>query len=280
MTHAGTARRKLALVLGGGGSKGALQAGLYLAMERLGLFPDLIVGTSAGAVNGAFIAAGMDARTLARGWCGLRRKDLFGFNWRLLWRWSRAASLMSPRPLARLLKRRLPARDFDDLEIPLALVTTHLTGGKSCVWECGPLAPAILGSSAIPGLLPPVPGHDGVLHVDGSLTDNVPFEVAASRGATHVIAMSPRTCDVCERPATSLVDVLGHAFAVAADCKMRNLHRNASGNPRRLLLQPRVGEHVRATDFSQGRRLVMEGYRFSLPRLRAWIAGDAVDGRL
>jgi len=278
VTDARPSDRRLALVLGGGGSKGALQAGLYLAMERLGVRPDLVVGASVGAVNGAFIAAGVDARTLARGWCGLARTDLFGFHWPLLWEWGRASSLLSARPLATLLESRLVARRFEDLEIPLALVTTHLTAGESCVWERGDLVRAVLASSAIPGLLPPVRGHDGVLHVDGSLTDNVPLELAEERGATHVISMNPRACDRCDRPARSLVDILGHAFAVASDCKLRNLRRDVVADERHLLLQPQLGEYVRAMDFSHGRRLVREGYRYALPRLRAWMERGDPEG--
>ncbi|MFQ5690154.1 MAG: patatin-like phospholipase family protein [Gemmatimonadota bacterium] len=266
-----TEKPRLALVLGGGGSKGALQVGLFQAMCQLGLRPDLIVGASVGAINGAFMATGVGPKILAQGWSALRREDLFSFNWRLLWRGASAQSILSARPLRELLERSLPKARFEALPVPLALVTTHLSTGEACVWERGDLIDAIIASSAIPGLLPPVEGHDGVRHVDGSLADNVPIEVALERGATHAIVMNCRTCDRCRRESVGLTDILGQAFSIAADCKLRGLESHGNHGEEVLLLQPEMGEHIRALDFSQGKRLVRAGYEHSLPRLRAWL---------
>ncbi|MFQ5679624.1 MAG: patatin-like phospholipase family protein [Gemmatimonadota bacterium] len=263
--------RKLALVLGGGGSKGALQVGLYRALCELGLRPDLIIGASVGAVNGAFMAAGVGPRALAGGWATLSRQDLFSYNWRVLWKGLSASSLFSPARLRRLLER-LPARDFEDLTTPLAVVTTHLTAGEPCIWERGDLVEAVVASCSVPGLLPPVEGHDRVLHVDGSLANNVPIEVAFARGATHVVAMNCRTCDRCRRNSARLTDVIGQAFSIAADCKLREMADSYATRREVLLLQPDLGVHINALDFSQGRKLVQAGYACALPELRRWVA--------
>lgn len=270
---------RLALVLGGGGSKGALQAGLYLAMWRLGLRPDLVVGASVGAVNGAFIASGARPRALARAWRELSRDDLFSYNWQLLWKGLSAPSLFSAARLRRDLRDRLPVRSFSELEVPLALVTTHLGAGEACVWERGDLVEGVLASSSIPGLLPPVRGHDGVLHVDGSLADNMPIELAFQRGATHVVAMNCRTCDRCERRSVRLSDVIGQAFSIAADCKLRQMAESYAERPEVLLIVPELGEHINALDFSHGARLVEAGYRCSLGPLREWAAARGWPGR-
>lgn len=262
--------KKLALVLGGGGSKGALQVGLYRALCEIGLRPDLIVGSSVGAVNGAYIAAGVGPRALARGWAGLARKDLFSYNWSILWKGLSASSVFSPAPLRGVLSRHLPFRRFDELTVPLSVVTTHLSAGEPCIWERGDVVEAVVASCSVPGLLPPVLGPDGVLHVDGSLADNVPIEVAFERGATHVVAMNCRTCDRCPRNSVRLADVLGQAFSIAADCRLRQMAESYANNKEVLLLQPDLGEHINAMDFSHGQRLVKAGYDCALPELRRW----------
>ncbi|MDT8437087.1 MAG: patatin-like phospholipase family protein [Gemmatimonadota bacterium] len=261
---------RLALVLGGGGSKGALQAGLYRAMHEVGIRPDLVVGTSVGALNGAFVAAGRDPDEMARGWAALTRSDLFGFNWRILVRGLAETSLFSPARLQALLDDRLPVRSFEDLPIPLHIVTTHMGLGEACVWSKGDVPRAVVASCAIPGILPPVFAHGGVPHIDGSLSDNIPIDTAFAKGATEVIAMNCRTCARCQPTVDGLASVLGAAFGIAADCKLRAMEEKYGADPSVLLLQPDLGEQIHALDFSHGPRLVREGYEYSLPRLRAW----------
>ena len=262
---------RLALVLGGGGSKGAMQVGLYQAMTELGLRPDHIIGTSVGALTGAFIAAGMEPELLARGWAGLTRRKLFGFNWQILTRGVSVSSVFSSERLCRLLQERLRVSDFEELEIPLSVVTTHLGLGEACLWERGDVARAVVASCSIPGILPPVMEHGGVPHVDGSLADNLPIDIALERGATEVIAMNCRTCARCQPGVASLTDVIGAAFGIAADCRLRMMAERYREAPNVLLLQPDIGERISALDFSHGARLIREGYEYSLPRLREWL---------
>lgn len=84
---------KLALVLCGGGSRGAIEAGFYRALVELGIEIDLVIGSSVGAINGAFIAASTPPKVLWRLWEEIAFKDLFSFNWRLVWRPRRENSL-------------------------------------------------------------------------------------------------------------------------------------------------------------------------------------------
>lgn len=270
--------RRMALVLGGGGSKGALQVGLYRAMCEVGLRPDLVVGASVGAVNGASIAAGVGPRALARGWSSLTRGDLFTYNWRVLWRGLRARGLLSAGPLRRLLGDGFPARRFDELDLTFAVVTTHLASGEPCVWDAGDLLEAVVASCSIPGLLAPVEGRDGALHVDGSLADNMPIRLALRRGATHVVAMNCRTCDRCRRESPRLTDVIGQAFSIAADCSLRRMADDFEDDERVLLLQPDLGEYINALDFSHADRLMEAGHACALPRLRTWLAALDSEG--
>jgi len=264
--------RRLALVLSGGGSKGALQVGLYRAMDEIGLRPDFVLGTSVGALNAAFVATGVDPEVLAQGWANLSFRRLFGFNWRLFLPGGAISSLFTPTRLQRLLREDLPVHSFDETEIPLSVVTTHMGLGEACVWERGDIADAVVTSCSVPGILPPVIGHDGVPHIDGSLANNIPIDLALERGATHVIAMNCRTCAACVPDARRLHNVLGAAFGIAADCKLRVMEERYREAPNILLLQPELGESIAALDFSQGRRLAQQGYEYAAPRLREWLA--------
>lgn len=265
----------LALVLSGGGSKGALQVGLYRALCELGVRPDLVVGVSVGAVNGALIAGGVGPRTLAEGWERTARSDLFGPNWSLLWRWRSAKGLFSGSHFRRFVEDRVPARTFGELEIPLHVVATHLTAGEACRLSDGDLREAIHASCAVPGLLPPVELHGGVPHVDGSLGDNLPTAMARELGAHRILAMNCRTCDRCEVSDPNLAQTLGRAFSIAADCTLRRMRERFRDDQDVLLLQPELGERIEALDFSQGSRLAEEGYRWALPRVRAWLEEGA-----
>lgn len=270
--------RPLALVLTGGGSKGALQVGMYRALCEVGLQPDVIVGTSVGALNGAFIAGGVGARALADGWKELERSDLFRFDWSILWRGLSSESLFRQSLFRRFLERRLPVRSFERLDPPLHVVSTHLSMGTPCHWNEGDLVEAILASCSVPGLLPPVYAHGGVPHVDGSLGDNLPVQRARELGAERIVAMTARTCDQCQPKRVGIGDVIGRAFSIAADCTLRRMADDLRRDPGLLLLQPDLGEQIYALDFSHSARLVEAGYQYALPRLREWARAPTSDG--
>lgn len=264
---------RLALVLSGGGSKGALQVGMFRAACELGLRPDLVVGSSVGALNGAFIASGIGPRSLAAGWKQIQREDLFRFDWSLLWRGLAADALYRAGPFRRYLEANLPVHRFEQLDVPLHVVSTHLSLGTPCAWSDGDLVEAILASCSVPGLLPPVYAHGGVAHVDGSLGDNLPVARARELGAGRIVAMTARTCDRCEAGRYRIGDVLGRAFSIAADCTLRQRADELRDDPDLLLLQPDLGEQIYALDFSHSERLVRAGYEYALPVLREWMEG-------
>lgn len=268
-------RSSLALVLSGGGSKGALQVGLYRALCELDVRPDFIVGASVGALNGALIAAGVGPRTAAEGWATTSRSDLFRVNWSIAWKGMSTRGLFSAGRFRAFLEERIPAATFEELEIPLHVVSTHLASGQACRLSEGDLREAIHASCAVPGLLPPVALHGGVPHVDGSLGDNLPVAVARKLGAGRVLAMNCRTCDRCQIVDPDLPETMGRAFGIAADCTLRRMRERYRDDPDVLLLQPDLGERIQALDFSQGARLAEEGYRWALPRARSWLEEGA-----
>src|ERR1700678_4225259 len=181
-----------AFVLGGGGLLGAHEVGMLQALSEAGIRPDLIVGTSIGAINGALVAAdpaGAAAR-LRRMWEGDELR--LAFSERL---WSRAIRLVrsgthlhSLEPLSRLLANVLPGEDFADLELPFQCVAASIEDATARWFTSGPVVPAVMASCAVPGLLPPVE-IDGGHYFDGGLVDSIPVGRPVALGASCVYVL-------------------------------------------------------------------------------------------
>jgi NTE family protein len=181
-----------AFVLAGGGSLGAVQVGMLLELVANGLSPDIIVGVSAGALNGAFLAlepsVGMLHR-MAQLWSRVRRSDvmtmslgsvlaLLGFR----------SHLADARGLRRLLERELPYREFSATAVPLHIVAADQRSGEEVLLSSGAVIEAVLASTAIPGVFPAVRIGERLL-VDGVVATGTPIATAVRLGATRLIVL-------------------------------------------------------------------------------------------
>lgn len=171
----------LALVLGGGGCRGYGHLGVIRALERSGIRPDLVVGSSAGSVVGALFASGMTFAQLEEIGDQLS-PDLL-------------RDLVLPRlgffgggGIARLVRAHAGERDIASLPTRFAAVATDLYNGEAVILQQGELGRAVQASSTAPGLLEPVRWH-GRLLVDGNLSAPVPVRIARRLGARAVIAV-------------------------------------------------------------------------------------------
>ncbi len=179
-----------AFVLLGGGSRGAAQAGAIAAVMEHGVRPDVIIGVSAGAWNGAYLAVDPTperARELCDIWAGLRNSDLLGGGW---WRAavsavSRRASLYSAAGPLAVAERYMEKHFFEDLKIPLHILATNLTTAQPMLFSSGRLLPAVLASSAVPGVFPPMV-IDGQVYVDGGLLEWDACAAALRLGAQKI----------------------------------------------------------------------------------------------
>ena len=181
-----------AFVLGGGGLLGAHEVGMLRALSEAGIRPDLVVGTSIGAVNGAFIAADPDraADRLTELWRGesLRAvfsETLFGRAVRLV---RSGTHLHAIEPLGRQFAAQLGAGDFADLKLPFHCVAASIEHASARWFSSGPLVPAVMASCAVPGLLPPVE-IEGRHYFDGGLVDSIPVGRAVALGASTVYVL-------------------------------------------------------------------------------------------
>lgn len=160
---------KLGLALSGGGAKGFAHIGVFKLLEECGLMPDVIVGTSVGALMGALFADGYSADEL---------KELFSGR-----EFSEFAQLQLPKSglfdskrFRHFLRRHLRAKTFEELKIPLIVMATDLDNGESHEFRSGPIVEAVTASCSIPIIFSPVV-IDGVHYVDGGLFHNFPVSI-------------------------------------------------------------------------------------------------------
>lgn len=169
---------RVGLVLSGGGARGFAHIGVLRVLERHGIVPDVIAGTSMGAILGALYAA------------GTRADDLYAIAEDLTWRelidLSLSAGLLKGEKLRDFLSDQLPAT-FAELDIPLAVTTTDVETGEQVVFMEGPLVPAVRASACYPGAFEPV-RFQGRTLADGGIVNNLPVEATAILQATFTIA--------------------------------------------------------------------------------------------
>jgi NTE family protein len=172
----------IGLALSGGAVRGAAHVGVLQVLERYGITPWVVAGTSVGALVGAAYAAGVPAAEASRiframSWPKLVRPSL-GSRY----------SLLDTRRMVQVLAPALGVETFEELPHPFAAVACDLLTGRRVVYRSGPLMPALRASSAVPGLFAPVEHGDQLL-VDGCVVDNLPVDVARDLGADYVIAV-------------------------------------------------------------------------------------------
>jgi NTE family protein len=183
----------VAFVLGGGGHLGAHEVGMLRALLERDIAPDLVVGTSIGAINGAAVAAEPTvaaAERLTGMWTRMERSDVFGSS--VLGRLGTLARtrthLHDNDGLRRTLAESLPVERIEDLPVAFECVAASIESASEHWFTSGPIVDAVLASSAVPGILPPVE-IDGEHFVDGGIVNSIPVGRAVARGARTIYVM-------------------------------------------------------------------------------------------
>lgn len=210
----------MAFVLGGGGVLGAVEVGMARALLEFGVRPDLIVGTSVGAVNGVLVASDPSESATARLvelWASRSAREVFGDSApRQLARIARRGThLHSVGPLRRMLVRELGgAETFEELAVPFECCAASIERAAEHWFRSGPLVDAVLASAAVPGLLPPVL-IDGEHYVDGGIVNSIPIGRAVALGAGTVFVLQVGRIDRPLSAPRNVVDVARVAFEIS-----------------------------------------------------------------
>lgn len=258
----------VAFVLSGGGSMGAVQVGQLAALYERDIAPEMLVTTSVGALNGAFIASRSaepaTAAHLERIWSGLGTRDVFplrpvtGLLGLLGWR----NHLTSLRGLRRLIDKWVEFERLEQARIPLSTTVTELLSGRERRISAGPTESAILASAAIPGVFPPVE-HNGRELIDGGLTNNTPISQAIEQGAQTIYVLpSGYACARVEAPG-SVLEMATHALTVLIHQRLIGDIERVPEEVRLLVLPPLCPISVSPVDFSRSADLIEAGHELS-----------------
>jgi NTE family protein len=208
---------KTAFVFAGGGSFGAIQVGMLHSLASHGITADMVVGSSVGALNGAFYAGDPTLKGVERLgtiWRGLTRQDVFPMSWRtvlsFLWR---RDFLIPHDGIRKLIEDHIPYRNLQDAKLPLHIVTTDIVTGDSVVLSEGPIDEAIVASTAIPGAFAPVHYKDYYL-ADGAISSNTPIQVAVKKGARRLIILPTGHACATQTPPIGAVANALHALTL------------------------------------------------------------------
>ena len=208
---------KTAFVFAGGGSFGAIQVGMLHSLAAHGITADMVVGSSVGALNGAFYAGDPTlegVEKLATIWRALTRQDVFPMSWRtvlsFLWR---RDFLIPHDGIRKLIDDHIPYRNLQDAKLPVHIVTTDIVTGDSVVLSDGPIAEAIVASTAIPGAFAPIKYRNYYL-ADGAISSNTPIQVAVKKGARRLIILPTGHACATQAPPVGAVANALHALTL------------------------------------------------------------------
>ena len=259
-------RDRTAFAISGGGARGAAQVGMLRALLERNITPDLVVGVSIGAWNGAWLAHRPEldwVKRLEDVWRNVTRRTLD-----IVW-WRAARNMVRRKPslyegdgLSRFVARHLQVHNFEDLAVPLHTVAIDLTMGTKAVFSHGPLAPAVLASSAIPGIFPPVV-IDGRQHVDGGLVDPTGLDTAIELGARRVYVLDSGYAGRLPAPLGSMNAIVDHTFQIAAQHRTRWTIQQMGRSVEIIHMRPDAGFLRHSMDFGATDFYLNEGYRYA-----------------
>jgi NTE family protein len=262
----------VAFVFSGGASLGASQAGMLQALYEAGIRPDLLVGTSAGAINAAFVASRpatvQTALDLQRIWRGLKRSQIFPAN-------PLTAGLgmlglrdhsVSPSSLRRLLSHHVDIDRLEDAPVELHVLAADLQSGDEVLLSDGPTIDAVLASAAIPGVFPGVPWASRLL-VDGGIVNNTPISHAVELGADQIyVLMAVGTRPLGRVPRGALASAVAAVSHAITRRFAQDVARYADSVDLKILSATRV-EGIMPTDFGRADQLIADGLSVARARL-------------
>ncbi len=235
---------KIGLALGGGAARGFAHIGVIKALEAQGIVPDIIVGTSAGAVVGSLYAAGRTGFELQQTALDMTEKQVVG------WAWPNRG-WMDGEVLQNFINKAVANRPLEALPRRVAVVAVDLKSGEPVLFGSGNTGMAVRASAAVPGVFQPVL-ISGREYVDGGVVSPVPVRYARQLGATFVIAV-----DISQRPqdgaTDSTLDVLLQTFTIMG--KTISQYETAEAD---VVIRP-ITAGLPSTDLSGRHRAVLEG---------------------
>jgi NTE family protein len=251
-TRAGRRNQRLVVVLGAGSARGFAHIGVIKALDAAGIRPDAIVGCSAGALVGAFWAAGATGSKMEQLAHQVRDEDVIDL---VAGSSTTRAGIVSGQALQTFVNEGVGGRSIERLAIPLHIVATRFPSGEQHTFREGDTGFAVRASCSIPGIF--IPAVDrGQTFLDGGLVSPLPTLTARATGADVVIAVdvgAPETA-VSTLGSSGTYKLLLRSFEIMGESLRRHEASVAD-----IVIRPDVGR-IASTDFSARKALIEAGY--------------------
>jgi NTE family protein len=256
---------RVAFVLAGGASLGAVEVGMLRALYERGITPQLVVATSAGALNAAFIASRpqtvQTAEALGAIWLGLRRGQVFPVNLLtgLLGFLGTQDHLVPDGAMRRLITRHIERDRLEQMPLELHVIAVDVITGEEVRLSRGPAVEAVMASAAIPAVLPPVTWEGREL-MDGGVANNTPISHAIELGATEVYVLpTGNACALTEPPSGALAMAL-HALSLLTQRRLIDDIAAHEDRTKLIVLPPPCPLSVQPIDFAHANLLIDRAY--------------------
>lgn len=246
-------RYRIGFVLSGGGARGFAHLGFLQALNEAGIFPDVIAGTSAGAIAGVLYADGYTPKEILK-------MTNFSSRLELLRPTIPREGLLQISGIAKILKTYLRAKTFSELKIPLFVTATDINNAKAVYFSEGNLIETVIASSSIPVIFPPV--KLGKFHfVDGGVLDNLPVRAIEN---------------ICQVKIGSFVNMVGYIekisglISLAERTFMVGMSKELFEKAKKfdLFIAPEELRNYRITDTMKANEMFEIGYRATNEKLR------------
>jgi NTE family protein len=239
---------KIGLALSGGAARGVAHIGIIKALEEIGIKPGTISGVSAGAIVGAYYAAGMTTAEMLK---IAAKTNLFSIKAFRLGK----AGLFKPTSLKRELEKHFNGLTFEQLKIPLTVVATDIIKVESCYFSTGELVPVLLATSAIPMIYVPVE-YRGKMLVDGGLLNNLPVEPLTDFGCNAIIGCHVNPIDKTVEH-IRFRSVIDRSIHIAIGVSVREKMKDCT-----LFIEPPALSHFGIFDMNKVEEIAKAGYDY------------------
>lgn len=243
----------LALVLGGGGARGFAHIGVLQVFQKEQIPINLVVGTSVGAIAGAFYCAGVPFESIAKDIKGFNIKDFSNFSYPSLFQMFLTENLLSNEKMENFINRKIGDITFEHLQIPLVCVATDLITGERILLKKGSVSFAARASATVPGIFQPVEYGQRYL-IDGGLSENIPVRVAKLFGADVIIAVSV-AADITKNDLSNVFLTLMQAIYIQGQALDQYNLSMAD-----VVIYPNVGD-LNTVNFTVAYKAIDEGYK-------------------
>ena len=200
-------RKKVALVLSGGGALGFAHIGVIKVLQEYNIPIDIVVGTSMGSLVGASFCAGLSVEEMTEFACKFKTINMVDINFDV-------SGLFSGKGVMKEINKFLPEKNIESLDRAFACVATDLFSEKEIVFKMGPVRDAVRASISIPGIFVPVQTEDMLL-VDGGLLNNMPEDVAMEMGADVIISVDVLNKFRLDKKPKNMIEALIYSLAVS-----------------------------------------------------------------